>query len=129
MSNSVVAFAQATTFNGTMGGSPFSVTFGNSGANGGQLVGLLNIAQNLVTRLVPFTIGLAVLAFFWYLVLFIWRGGEEPSKRQEGIKGIGYSLLALFVMVSIWGIIGLLSNMLGVGVGGGLPPLEMPRVR
>lgn len=129
VTTSLTALAQGgVTFNGTMQNQPFSITFGNTGP-GTQLISILNMAQNLVSRLVPFLVGLAVIAFFWYLVLFIWRGNEEPAKRQEGMKGMMYSLVALFVMVSIWGIIAVAANMIGVGIGGSLPPLELPKVK
>ena len=46
-----------------------------------------------------------------------------------GLQGMGYSLIAIFIMVSIWGIMIFISNMLGVGIGGGLPTLELPKAR
>jgi hypothetical protein len=39
---------------------------------------------------------------------------------------MGYSILAIFVMVSIWGIIGFIGNTLGVGAGGGAPVPVVP---
>jgi len=117
----MVAFAQ---FSITTGSWSLSV---GGGANGGQLYGLLNMVQTIVERLVPLMIGIAVVAFFWYLVVFISKGEESADKRKVGLQGMGYSLIAIFVMVSIWGIMVFLSNVLGVGIGGGLPPLEMPK--
>lgn len=93
--------------------------------NDSMIVGLITSASNIVGMLVPFAVALAVLAFFWYLILFIWKGKEEGAKREEGMKGMGYSILALFVMVSIWGLVGLLGNISGVGQGGSAP---IPRV-
>jgi hypothetical protein len=94
--------------------------------NGGALLSLLALAQNIVTRLVPFAIGLAVLAFFWFLIGFIWKGKDDPAKQQEMMRGMGFSILALFAMVSIWGIIGLLGSFLGVGQGGSVPVPGIP---
>ena len=95
--------------------------------NGNALVQLLNIAQDLISRLVPFAVTLAVLAFFWYLIRFIWKGGQDPEAKETGLKGMGYSLLALFVMVSIWGIINLLGSIVGVNQGGTIPIPSVPR--
>jgi hypothetical protein len=97
--------------------------------NGGPLLQFLNLAQTIVNRLVPFLIGLALVVFFWYLIQYIWKGDESPEKRQEGLRGMGYSILAIFVMVAIWGIIALIGSVTGIGIGGGLPALEMPRVK
>lgn len=94
--------------------------------NGGPLLSLLALAQTLVTRLVPFAVGLAVLAFFWFLIEFIWKGKSDPAKQQESMKGMGLSIIALFVMVSIWGLVGLIGNMFGVGQGGTAPIPGVP---
>ena len=120
----MVTFAS---FNITTGS--WSLSVGNNAANGGQLYGLVAMAQTIVERLVPLLIGVAVIAFFWYLVVFISKGDESADKRKLGLQGMGYSLIAIFIMVSIWGIMIFISNMLGVGIGGGLPPLELPKAR
>lgn len=95
--------------------------------NGSALLSLLALAQALVSNLGVFAIGLAVLAFFWYLIKFIWKGGDSAEAKSAGLKGMGYSVLALFVMVSIWGIIGLLGSIVGVNQGGNIPIPGIPR--
>ncbi len=118
---------------GTINGNPITIGFSSNssslGVNNGPVLGLIGLAQTVVSRLGVLMIGLGLLAFFWYLIQYIWKGDESPEKRQEGLKGMGYSILALFVMVSIWGIIGLMANILGTGVGGGIPSLEMPKMK
>ncbi|MFA6608745.1 MAG: hypothetical protein WCT07_02445 [Candidatus Paceibacterota bacterium] len=93
---------------------------------GGALLQLLALAQTIVTRLVPFMIGLAVIAFFWFLVEFIWLGRNDPKKHEGGLKGMGYSILALFVMVSIWGLVGFFGSIFGIGQGGNIPIPGIP---
>ena len=94
--------------------------------NGGALLQLLALAQTLVARFVPFLIGLAVLVFFWFLIEFIWKGAADPAKRGEALKGMGLSVLALFVMVSIWGLIGFFGNLVGINQGGNIPVPGVP---
>lgn len=94
--------------------------------NGTGLLSLLSLAQTIVARLVPFAVGLAVLAFFWFLVEFIWKGNGDATKRSEGLKGMGMSVLALFVMVSIWGLVGFLGSMFNIGQGGSVPIPGIP---
>ncbi|MCF7843297.1 hypothetical protein K9M47_00180 [Candidatus Gracilibacteria bacterium] len=94
--------------------------------NGGPILQLLALAQTIVSRLVPFAVGVAVIAFFWYLIKFIMQGGESGEQKSVSLKGMGYSILAIFVMVSIWGIIGALGGMLGVGQGGSVPIPGVP---
>lgn len=91
------------------------------------LTQLLSAAQDILSRLVPFAITLAVLVFFWYLISFIWKGASDPGKRSDALKGMGWSVVALFVMVSIWGIVGFLGSITGVGQGGSIPVPTVPR--
>ncbi|MEN9552271.1 MAG: hypothetical protein RI935_648 [Candidatus Parcubacteria bacterium] len=90
------------------------------------LVQFIGLIQTVVNRLVPVTIGIAVLAFFWFLIKYITKGSENEKERTEGLKGMGWSILALFVMVSIWGIILMLAKIFDVQVGGSIPALKLP---
>lgn len=94
--------------------------------NGSALLQLLGLAQEIAGRLVPFAVTAAVLVFFYFLIMFIAKA-DSSDKRSDYLKGMGYSILALFVMVSIWGIIGLLGSILGVGQGGNIPIPGVPR--
>lgn len=94
--------------------------------NGGAILSLLALAQVLVSRLVPFAIGLAVVVFFWYMIMFIVKGNSSADAKDASLKGMGYSILALFVMVSIWGIVGFLGSLSGIGQGGGAPTPSVP---
>ncbi len=96
------------------------------GGNSGQLVGLIQMASRIIGMLVPIMISLAVVAFFWFLVNFIWKGAEDPQKHKDAMKGMGYSIVAIFAMVSIWGIIAFMGTTLGIGQGGGIPDFKLP---
>ncbi len=100
----------------------FFVASAQGQVNGSWLLSLLNLAQTVVNKLSPILVTLALLAFFWFLIQFIWKGAENPKAHQDGMKGMGYAILALFVMVSIWGIIATLQSIFGV------PNLTQPDV-
>lgn len=100
---------------------------GGTTANGGALLGLLALAQTFLNRLVPFAIGLGVVGFLFFLVKFIWQGASDAAKKKEAISGMTYSILALFLMVAVWGIIAMLANLLGVGVSGTIPAPTLPQ--
>lgn len=89
---------------------------GSSSAGG--ILGLVATLQQLLDRAVPLIISLAVIGLFWFLLQFVWKGSSDPKAREESIKGMGYSILAIFIMVAIWGIIAFIANLTGVGVGG-----------
>jgi hypothetical protein len=111
---STVSFAVA-----QVGGSLSQATVAAPGASSASgILGLITTFQTLLDRAVPLAISLAVIGLFWFLLQFVWKGSSNPEKRSESIKGMGYSLIAIFVMVAIWGIIAFIANLTGVGVGG-----------
>jgi len=73
------------------------------------------------TELVKFTINgiispliflagsLAFLAFFWGIAVYIFKAGDEKEK-ERGKNIMFYGVIALFVMVAVWGLIGILKN-------------------
>jgi len=88
----------------------------------GRIGALFAEARMLVTTvLVPLLIDLAVLAFFWGLVKFIFAQGSEKSSA-DGKKIMIWGLIGLFVMISVWGIIKFFQDILGVGGITTLPP-------
>ena len=95
-------------------GTGLASVYAQATSNLSPLFSLLGGAQVLVSRLVPFLIGLAVVVFFWYLIMFIVKGNNDPEGKQMSLKGMGYSILAIFVMVSIWGIIAFVSSLTGI---------------
>lgn len=95
--------------------------------NGGALISLIQLAQNIINRLGYLMIGLAILAFFFYLVKYIFQDGGGKEKG-EALKGIAFSILAIFVMVSIWGIVGFLGSLVGIGQGGSVPVPVIPGI-
>ena len=85
----------------------------------GNLIPLKNFARNLgdlFNILIPVLIALALVVFFFGLVRYIWGGGKDST---AGRKIMFAGLIALFIMVSIWGIIRLAQNALGVDSNAG----------
>ena len=101
-------------------------TANGSTANAGALNGLLRLVNDTLARLVPIAIGLGVVGFLFFLVKFIFQGASDVEKKKEAISGMTYSILALFLMVAVWGIVFMLANLLGVGLGGTPPTPVIP---
>lgn len=70
----------------------------------------------LVRQALPVVVALALLAFFWGLVKFIFAQGDETAKT-DAKKIMLWGLIALFVMVSVWGLVKFFGNALGVSQG------------
>ena len=77
---------------------------------------ILNIIKNLVGLATPVVIGLAMLFFLYGLMKFILASGDEEAK-ETGKRIMIWGIVALFVMVSVWGLVNLLQNNLNVGSG------------
>jgi uncharacterized membrane protein YidH (DUF202 family) len=80
------------------------------------LGGVTSLAESfgeLVTLLIPIVMGLAVLVFFWGLVKYISSTSDESSKL-DGKNLMIWGMIALFVMVALWGILGWFQAQLGL---------------
>lgn len=86
----------------------------------GNLANLIISLRNLVSLALPVVVGLALLGFFWGLMKFVFSAGNEEAKEQ-GKHIMIYGIIALFVMVAVWGLVGFIAGSLGVGTGGNAP--------
>lgn len=66
----------------------------------------------ILNGIIGLFITLAIVVFFWGLIRYLWSMG--PEEAHEGIKIMFWGVVAIFVMVSIWGIIQLLQRSLRV---------------
>jgi len=87
-----------------------------------NLTTLISFVGDTINRLIPVVIALAVLFFFWGLAKYILSSGKS---HKQGRQIMTAGLIGLFVMVSIWGLIRLMQNTLGVS---GAVPVTIPQV-
>src|SRR3989344_9085075 len=82
-----------------------------------QLAGIERLVGSIgrvVGLALPIVVAIALLAFFWGLVKFIFAQGNEEAKG-EGKKIMLWGLIALFIAASIWGLVTFARTSLGVG--------------
>lgn len=93
----------------------------------GTLTDLVNSLLSTVNAFIPLLFGLGILAFLWGMVKFIYNAGD-PKKIQEGKQVMLWGIIALAVMMSVWGLARVLKNTIfptapdacvGCGEGGG----------
>lgn len=107
---------------------PVTVTVGTStDAPGQNLINLIKLIQTLIGYAVPILISLAVVTFFYGLVMFIWKGKEgDEAKRKGWVSFMVWSAVAIFVMVAIWGIVAFIGNTLGISAQPSVPTPAIP---
>lgn len=71
------------------------------------LVGIVNSLVDLINTVIPVLVALALVLFFIGVVKYIKSQGE---KKNRGV--MLWSLVALFVMLSMWGILRLMCSTL-----------------
>lgn len=60
-------------------------------------------------------VAVAVVVFMWGVVGAIRAGGKEGDKKiTEGKQRMLWGIIAIFILVSVWGIVALLQKMVGV---------------
>lgn len=74
---------------------------------------LVQSIGNIVGLALPIVVGIALLAFFWGLVKFIFAQGDETAKA-DAKKIMLWGLVALFVMISVWGLVKFISSALDI---------------
>ncbi len=64
--------------------------------------------NGILRPLVPLLVGLAVVVFVYgVLLLMLSEGGE---KKEEGKQYMLWGIVGIFVMVSVWGLVAIVSN-------------------
>ena len=63
--------------------------------------------------MIPLLIALAVVAFMWGVITTVLNTDNEEKKKQ-GKQFMGWGIIALFVILSVWGLVKVLSNTIGL---------------
>lgn len=82
-----------------------------------KLAGLINGAVGLF-------ITLAIVIFFWGLIKYLWSISSEEA--HKGLSTMFFGIIAIFIMVSVWGIVALLQNSFGIRGG---QELQLGKIR
>ncbi len=78
-----------------------------------------NFIINIINGIfVPVLIAVAFIVFIYGIATaFIFNAGDE-EKRKEGKNIMGYGLIGFFIMLSVWGLIFILTNSVGLNNSG-----------
>jgi len=79
------------------------------------LVGILKNIMGVLTMLIPLIITLGLVLFLWGIIKYVTAKGSED--RAGAIKTIVTGIIVLFVMVSVWALVGIFGETIGVAPG------------
>ncbi len=81
------------------------------------------MAKDFINSLLPFIISLTALFFLWGLFQMV--RSTDDSAREEARVYVTWAIIALFVMVSVWGLVNVLVR--SFRLDNSAPPLPVIR--
>jgi hypothetical protein len=67
------------------------------------------------SSIIPFIFAVAVVMFIWGVVKYFIINADEEKKRAEGKQFMLWGIIALAVMISVWGLVNILGTTFGLG--------------
>lgn len=77
------------------------------------LTAIVDFIGQTIKSLIPIAFGLAIVYFFYGLAKFI-RGAGDPKAQEAGRGIMIYGVIAIAVMISVYGLVAWLQNALGI---------------
>lgn len=81
----------------------------------GDAESLANRITEIINLIIPIIIALAVVYFLWGVFQYAIAGDEEKKKSAKDT--MIYGVIAIFVMVSVWGLVNILVGTFGLNTG------------
>lgn len=89
------------------------------------IANLLSQIRGLINILIPLLVSAAIAYFIFSLIKYI--GSKDEKERADGQKMMINAVIALFVILSLWGLVRFIQNSLGVS-SGSINSSELPNV-
>ncbi len=80
----------------------------NATSLGGVIINLIN------NVFVPVIFSLAFIIFIWGVFRYFIAGAADPTEQEKGKHFIIYGLIGFVIMVSVWGLVNVLTNTFGL---------------
>lgn len=91
-----------------------------------QLTSFVNSIKTTVNAIIPVLVSLALVAFFWGLIKFLFMTNGDEDGRKDARQMMIYAVIALFVMTAIWGLVGFIGSSTGIDSNAGAPTIKIP---
>ena len=97
-----------------VGGATAATGAGNS--VGQQITRFLAFINNALKILIPTLIGIAIAVFLWGVLRYIFA--KEGAAQKEARQYMLWGIIAIAVMVSVWGLVAILQGLVGINSSG-----------
>ena len=81
--------------------------------------------NNIFSLVIPILIGLALIYFLWGVAQYVVKQGDETA-QGEARSMMLYGIIALFVMISVWGLVQVLNSTFKINAGGAPTVPQLP---
>jgi hypothetical protein len=114
-----------------LGGPGSAPTLPSGTCNAPQVGAALSLYLNYVTciinnSVIPILFALATVLFIWGVIKFFFINVDEEAKRAQGKQFMIWGIVALAVMLSMWGLVNVLRNTFNINTGSILPQVTPP---
>lgn len=100
---------------GTMAVLSLALPFTAAAANITNLDSIFRFIKDTLNTILPLIIAAAVVYFVWGMFsLFLAKDEDKSAKAKTTVI---YGVIAIFVMVSVWGLVNILSSTFGLSTG------------
>lgn len=79
------------------------------------------------SSIIPLIFTVAMVMFIWGVVNFFIINADEEAKREQGRQFMIWGIIALAVMLSVWGLVGIVGSTFGIKGGNVLPQVTPPK--
>jgi hypothetical protein len=73
--------------------------------------------------IIPLIFAIAIIGFLWGVVNFVILGQEDERKRTQGRQLMVWGIIAITVMIAVWGLVKIITNTFNLP-GGVLPSVN-----
>ena len=83
-----------------------------------RLDGVLQFFTCIIgSAVIPFLFAVAVVSFIWGAIKFFIIDADEEAKREQGRQFMFWGIIALTVMISVWGLVGIFADTFNIQHG------------
>ena len=72
-----------------------------------DVLGVISTIKSIFSAVIPLIISLAIIYFIWSTAQYILKEGEA---KNEAKMHMIWGIIILFVMISVWGLVGILTS-------------------